>query len=132
MHNIPVSYVREAHCRSGVKRVIYVEPYPKSMAANLYPDSIVVGMTQSEGSDFVGFQPFSGIAPSRYVELFSKRERKDAQGRALVWQESSAKFLLAQFAPSYILIESQVLEAFRKELTRLGLATATWGGAADA
>jgi deoxycytidylate deaminase len=27
---------------AGIRRVVYIEPYPKSLAAQLYPDSIAV------------------------------------------------------------------------------------------
>lgn len=116
---------------SGVKEVIYIEPYPKSMAADLYPDSIAVGAAPRK-ENVVKFQAFSGVAPSKYVELFNMPQRKDRSGEALSWKESSAKPRLEQFAHSYILIETQVLEAFRKELARLKLTTATLGGEADA
>jgi cytidine deaminase len=54
---------------SGVKRVVYIEPYPKSLAQELYDDMIDVdpGIRRS---DKVSFEPFVGVAPSIYVEAF--------------------------------------------------------------
>jgi cytidine deaminase len=65
---------------AGIKRVVYIEPYPKSMAPHLYEDSIVVDPAEPvEGR--VVFEPFVGISPRRYVDLFEvKGKRKDKRG----------------------------------------------------
>jgi deoxycytidylate deaminase len=55
---------------AGVARVIYVEPYPKSLARELHDDAI--GFAEDgETSGKVRFEPFIGIAPRRYPSLFS-------------------------------------------------------------
>jgi hypothetical protein len=53
---------------AGLERVVYVEPYPKSQARVLHPDSIAFD-TYETGK--VVFQPFVGIGPRRYFDLFS-------------------------------------------------------------
>lgn len=68
---------------AGVKRVVFVEPYPKSLGPMLYKDSIQVGLSSSE---LVRFEPFVGIAPDQYARLFRMdphTKRKDATGRLL-------------------------------------------------
>ncbi|MEX2646443.1 MAG: hypothetical protein WD249_09290 [Gaiellaceae bacterium] len=55
---------------SGVSRVYYIEPYPKSLAAKLHDDAIVIDPDTSP-PDRVAFLPFVGVAPRRYLELFS-------------------------------------------------------------
>src|SRR5262249_35245240 len=51
---------------SGVRKVVFIEPYPKSKVADLYDDSISVD--DPDDPTRVSFQPFVGVAPRRYVE----------------------------------------------------------------
>ncbi|MGE4240506.1 anti-phage dCTP deaminase [Ramlibacter sp.] len=59
---------------AGIREVLFVEPYRKSLATKLHPDAI----TESE-SDLakVRVMPFDGVAPSRFLKVFSA----SAQGR---------------------------------------------------
>ncbi len=57
---------------SGIQRVIYVEPYPKSLAADLHSDSIAIDPPEPV-ADRVTFMPFVGIGPRRFFDLFSMR-----------------------------------------------------------
>lgn len=74
---------------AGVKRVVYIEPYPKSMAMELHDDAIADGAVDSTPvPDKVTFGPFVGVGPRRYVDLFSTAlgsghpiERKLKDGR---------------------------------------------------
>ncbi len=66
---------------AGIKRVVYIEPYPKSRALDLHEDSMTLG----NESEKVALTPFVGVGPRRYVDLFSLRHgsgrrlrRKDA------------------------------------------------------
>ena len=63
---------------SGISRVYYIEPYAKSLATHLYPDSVVVDPATSR-ADVVSFLPFIGIAPRQYIELFTMPVR-DREG----------------------------------------------------
>jgi len=49
---------------SGVKRVVFLEPYPKSYAEELHSDSIT--FNPAEANNKVYFEPFIGISPRRY------------------------------------------------------------------
>lgn len=67
---------------AGVKRVVYVEPYPKSRAKDLHDDSIAVDSPfWVEGR--VNFQSFTGIAPRKYGSMFKMGKRKTASGKAV-------------------------------------------------
>ena len=55
---------------SGIKRVVYMEPYPKSRAKDLHPDEIELEV-EVEGK--VGFIPFMGSRPSG-IAIYSKKE----------------------------------------------------------
>ena len=74
---------------SGIRKVIYIEPYPKSLAADLYPDSIRVE-GGSESSLQVLFEPFVGVAPTQYMQLFEAGVRKDKNGKAIPFDPLNA------------------------------------------
>jgi cytidine deaminase len=78
---------------AGISEVVFIEPYPKSKATDLHPDSIIVAHEsgQSRGKRVL-FRPFLGISPRRYGDLFSMRsnlgfsfKRKDSKGNKLPW-----------------------------------------------
>ncbi len=84
---------------SGISRVVYVEPYPKSRVAELYEDSVGLGDRRSDLGCRVRFEPFVGISPRRYFDLFSWVPRKaadvkgavqDYTGRVASWSIGSA------------------------------------------
>src|SRR5215472_6818909 len=60
---------------SGIKRVVYLEPYPKSYAAELHGDSIDVDPVGEQNRRVV-FENFIGVSPYRYRDLFEKGRRK--------------------------------------------------------
>lgn len=64
---------------SGITRVVYIEPYPKSRTALLHPDSVQIDNPRAK-MDRVDFAPFVGIAPRKYMPLFSKLKRKESGG----------------------------------------------------
>lgn len=55
---------------SGVKRVLFVEPYPKSQAENLHGDAISINRREKSK---VSFEHFIGVAARRYLDLFSMK-----------------------------------------------------------
>ena len=77
---------------AGIEQVTFIEPYPKSRALALHHDAIAL-----EDSDEarVTFRPFVGVAPRRFVDLFSMRSaegseirRKDPSGRPVLDQRN--------------------------------------------
>lgn len=69
---------------SGISKVVFLEPYPKSLAEGLHADSIE--FESSERGKYtkfpaVKFEHFFGITPRRYRELFERGIRKDAEGK---------------------------------------------------
>jgi hypothetical protein len=92
---------------AGIERVFYVEPYPKSLAAELHKDSIAV---DRETGGRVCFLPFTGIAARRYFDLFSLQvssgrrvRRKDATGvQKASWERKTAVPRVPMTADSYI------------------------------
>lgn len=69
---------------AGIKRVVYIEPYEKSLAADLHGDSINHGELSGEDKLKVVFDNFEGAAPRRYSKFFGKsRPRKDYKGKTI-------------------------------------------------
>ncbi len=75
---------------AGISRVEYIEPFPKSHATTLHNDSLVID-SQTADEHHVAFEPFVGVAPRRYADLFSKLNRRDRTGSVLRWKKSSAR-----------------------------------------
>lgn len=96
---------------SGIKRVAYIEPYPKSLALEFHKDSIIVD-PHEETARKVRFEQFVGIAPTRYLDLFTANERKGLDGRLLKWDKSRALPRYAQSVLSYIYKEKDAVAQF--------------------
>lgn len=93
---------------SGVDRVVYVEPYPKSATKDLYSDSVAIDAPYVV-SDRVRFESFVGIAPVRYMTLFEMQgKRKDPSGSAIAWSKAKANPRIKRFVLSYLLIEEEL------------------------
>jgi deoxycytidylate deaminase len=73
---------------AGIKEVRFIEPYRKSLATRLHADAI----TESESEkQKVRIVPFDGVAPARFLELFSEGRggRKDPKtGRMLSYRST--------------------------------------------
>lgn len=68
---------------SGITRVVYIEPYAKSRAKQLYKRAIRVDHDEEFDTDAVKFEAFVGVSPARFFDLFQMVSRKDEQGYAL-------------------------------------------------
>lgn len=72
---------------SGIRRVVFLEPYPKSYAEELHSDSITFNPAEKDKK--VYFEPFIGISPKRYRDIFEKKKRKAADGKTKEWSEGA-------------------------------------------
>jgi cytidine deaminase len=102
---------------SGVRRLVYIEPYPKSQVARLFHDSIAL---ENATPDKVLFEPFVGIAPPRFRELFLMPERKDDNGRMITWDEIKRSALprIGSDTRSYIRSERAAVKDLGEDLAR--------------
>ncbi len=73
---------------AGITQVYYIEPYPKSLATEIYEDEI--SLEASRLTTKVVFSPYEGIAPRYFGRIFSASKRKDSAGYALEWKKSEA------------------------------------------
>ena len=67
---------------AGIVRVVFIEPYTKSRAEQLHADSATITHSERDPAK-VAFEPFVGVAPRRYLEMFDAagRERLGHLGR---------------------------------------------------
>jgi cytidine deaminase len=86
---------------AGISKVVYIEPYPKSKAKQLYdevihlPDDADSCGAGHEAEKYVSFVPFEGVGPRRFIDLFSLslgsgrtifRKQRDADGARVEWR----------------------------------------------
>lgn len=104
---------------AGIERVVYVEPYPKSKALQLHDDSIMNAFTGNHGK--VRFEPFVGVGPRRFFDLFSMElgcghplRRKEDNGKAIGWRLRGNSPRIAMSPLSYIDLEASAVEELQK------------------
>jgi hypothetical protein len=100
---------------AGVRRVIYIEPYPKSMTQELFPETVLVdgtpeveGKVEGEQVRRVRFEPFVGVAPRIYPQLFSFTKRKDERGYTVEWAKKDAKPRTCNLATAHLKLEQTI------------------------
>lgn len=92
---------------SGISRVVFVEPYPKSQAESLHGDAISLDGLENKK---VKFEPFFGIGARRFIDLFSMKlglgtetERKNRNnGEIKGFKRNTANLRVPLVATSYI------------------------------
>jgi cytidine deaminase len=100
---------------SGIKKVVYLEPYPKSQAKMLHGDEIEIE-TNTDSSK-VSFVPFLGISPFRYRDIFSKGKRKREDGTADEWYRGVRRPMVDVVFPAYLQNEIWALVPIVSEAT---------------
>ena len=106
---------------SGISRVVYVEPYPKSKALEFHSDSIELRtkLDIKDNNDQVIFEPFTGVGARRFLDFFSmnlgtgnKLKRKDKNGLTLGWNKKEANLRVSLLPKSYMDIENEAANIF--------------------
>lgn len=118
---------------AGLRRVVYIEPYPKSRALELHRDAIFgyddpgaphCGEPNCKELHAVRFEPFLGIGPHRFIDLFSlttsagdQRERKlKSSGERIRFDAKNAVPKVELLPLSYLDLEAKVLYQLKKFL----------------
>jgi deoxycytidylate deaminase len=119
---------------AGIRRVVFVEPYPKSLALDLHSDAIELEpaapsapphgpVSPFEGFDKVRFRPFVGVGARRYVDLFSLKlstgapvKRKDGDGFACEWPPHHGSPRVPLWPASYIERETVAVQKLDSQL----------------
>jgi len=97
---------------SGIKRVVYIEPYEKSEALRLFKTEIVL---DKQDGDKVVFEHFKGAAPSRYQDFFQDVDgRKKEDGTFNDNKDFVLKKSIHPFLDSYRTLEVKIAEQIKK------------------
>jgi deoxycytidylate deaminase len=98
---------------AGIRKVVFMEPYPKSRAKELHQHEIEI---EEESGTKVSFLPFLGISPYRYRDIFQKKSRK-SEGAAKQWYFGEPRPMVDVIAPTYLELENVALIALIGEVT---------------
>ncbi|WP_417763936.1 deaminase [Shewanella sp.] len=104
---------------SGIKRVVYIEPYEKSLALDLHSDSICHPESgNSEGK--VLFENFEGVSPKRYTKFFGFHSpRKDGKGKAIFTSIVDSYHVDTQYLDGYVDYELKVVGTVEDKVPEL-------------
>lgn len=104
---------------AGIKRVVYIEPYPKSKAFQFYTAEISDNREERK----VSFEAFTGVGPQRFIDLFAisstrwySRKRKDKEGKKLPWKRENAELRNPISLLNYLNAEESALINFEEEI----------------
>ena len=89
---------------AGVKRVVYIQPYGKSLIEELFPDS--VDFDESSNCGKVHFETLKGVTPNGFRLAFRKKhKRKESDGSARQWIPTEAAPSFLSTYPYYVSLE---------------------------
>lgn len=111
---------------SGIKNVVFLEPYPKSLASELHCDALEIeGGDRGQYKEYpsVIFKHFFGITPRRYREVFEREKRKNEGGRFLEFGSEAgggeAIPIIDIKSPFYTQLEEIVVGSAAEDLIRV-------------
>ena len=120
---------------AGISKVVFLKPYPKSLAFDLHSDSIQVeGTDRGKYEEYpaVVFEHFCGITPRRYSDIFSRGKRKDSNGLFREYTDLPPDPIVQIRVPFYTTLESLVVQALAKNLkSEIGQDGSVLDGAQD-
>ncbi|CAG73049.1 putative deoxycytidylate deaminase [Pectobacterium atrosepticum SCRI1043] len=110
---------------SGIEKVIYIEPYPKSKAFDFHIDSITSLENPSDKNKVI-FEPFVGVGPRCFFNLFSinlgigyKIKRKDSDGNVVKWERRNGRLRIQMLPSSYIEKELKTADSLNNMISQL-------------
>ncbi|MCP4746010.1 MAG: hypothetical protein GY874_07695 [Desulfobacteraceae bacterium] len=109
---------------AGIERVVFVEPYPKSFATILHDDAIFIAHEDGiqQKSDKVHFEPFVGVGPRRFFDLFSmnlsdgEELKRKKESKLIEWKRRGAVIREPLLPISYIEKENNVSDEIGNRL----------------
>jgi len=99
---------------AGIERVVFIEPYAKSLAALLHSD-----VFEQPGNAGVAIVPFVGVAPLRYMgwfEMIAERKAKDGTGSLIEWKPAEALPRITMYSNAYLDAEAEAVLPFLKQM----------------
>lgn len=88
---------------AGIRALVHIEPYPKSLVKEMYESEVVqVPMESLDSAEFSSqldnefpnkflLVNFMGVAPRAYDRLFAMPQRRGAQGARISWDRKTAE-----------------------------------------
>ncbi|TNF67265.1 MAG: cytidine deaminase [Gammaproteobacteria bacterium] len=107
---------------SGIDKVVYIEPYPKSLSEKLF-EGIIKDKANDKDNNVVKFSSFRGVAPKRFKYVFQKfkkdRRDKECGDRIINWNiKNSNPIHLSHSTPlAYFWIEVSYFKKFKEYLS---------------
>ncbi len=96
---------------TGIKRIVYIEPYPKSFTTELHDDSISHDPRDRDSK--VLMQSFVGLAPTVYISYFQAADiRKKHDGKINDWLSQEASLKHKGNPLAYLAFETQAHKEF--------------------
>lgn len=113
---------------AGIAEVVYIHPYPKSYAKELFSDSIEVNppLPGDQGSDhtYLGrkviFRQFIGIQGPMYSRVFTKSRWKKGHGKVERFDKTNASYIRRMPLSAYQETEVLLLDDLSNALTAAG------------
>lgn len=103
---------------AGLRRVVYLEPYPKSRAEDLYREELICDSPDGKAQDGkVVFCAYSGVAPRQYGKLFSMALRGAQHGLDRQQWAQTRKSLRPLYVADHL--QQGYVQAEREALTKL-------------
>ena len=107
---------------SGIARVLFIEPYPKSLATELHSDA--VSENEADEGSKVLFLQFSGIAPKNILKLFklpsARLTRKSDDGKLQKFDKKAAAPVVAVSLDDYSTHERWVIAELMENEQKAG------------
>jgi hypothetical protein len=109
---------------------VYIEPYEKSKASEFHQDSIVFG-TGNQDNRRVRFEPFVGIGPRRFFDLFSmnlstgydvvRKNGTSDTGEKVPWKPQEARPRVQMLQSTYLDLELEAAKLFDQIIPKPGV-----------
>lgn len=91
---------------AGIRSVVYIQPYRKSLATVLHSDALT---ENPDDRTKVVFRQFDGVAPRNYLRLFQPTSERKENGRVRVVDHAKAVPVFRMALDSPALYESKVI-----------------------
>ncbi|OMH28084.1 anti-phage dCTP deaminase [Motiliproteus sp. MSK22-1] len=106
---------------AGMKKVVYIEPYEKSLALELHDDAITTDEMKSEidGSDRrkLVIVQFEGVSPAKYESFFKYKKDTKVNGRLNNIPISESRQMDSLFVEAYHEMEKRIIKSYKERVS---------------
>lgn len=95
---------------AGLHRVVFIEPYEKSLALDLHDDAISNDLGTEEKPSKVIFAHFEGVAPRKYQYFFVANDKRKDKGKIVKTDDFNIEHKMPEYLYSYRHMETKVTE----------------------